>query len=116
MLKFYTKELKLFETFPEAKIRLSNKEAKKLALKLARHFHINLDAIEFKRGKYSFALIGIRKIKFHNQPSTENVCHELAHLYVSQNYFTEKRFHTKKLWKTIEKFLKYCRKKNYWRD
>jgi hypothetical protein len=115
-LKFYERESMFFQTFPEAKTKLENKEAKKLALKLARHFHINLDEIRFRRGKYSFALLGTGTIIYHNNPSIENICHELGHLYVSQNVFTVKRFHTKKLWKAIEKLLKYCRKKNYWRD
>ena len=109
-MKFYQREL----AFPEKKMKLENKEAKKLALKLARHFKINLAEIKFRKGIWSLCMLDYRAIHFCNNPSIENICHELGHLYVFEHYPYSGKFHTKKLWKTIEKFLRYCRKKNYW--
>lgn len=109
-LKFYQKEREIFRE--EAQITLTNKEAKKIAYKLARHFKITLNGVYFKRGRYSFAYFRTNTLKLRNNPTILTICHELAHLYLYQR--TKKAHHNKKLMRVIKRLVEYCRKKNYW--
>jgi len=110
-LKFYTNEEDLY---PEEKnYKLTEWAAEIILYKLARHFKVRLDKVEFYGNNGGTAYLEIAKIRLDHNPNMLEVCHELAHLYNYQ-YYRGKR-HNKKLMKIIGKMVTYCRKKDYWK-
>lgn len=108
-LKFYDIERELFPK--EFELKLSNFENLRIARKLARHFKIQVNLIKFKRGRFSLADTYFKVIQYLHNTSLGSVCHELAHLWNEQKFNNSN--HNKKLMRTIEKLVIYCRKKNY---
>jgi len=111
-LKFYQKDKEVF--FKEKQIILGEKDVKKLANKMARHFKFKILFVKVKNLKSSLGLAypyGI--ILARRNINLYTFCHELAHCYQWQ--YNKNRRHNKKLRRTITKFLRYCNKMEYWR-
>jgi hypothetical protein len=119
-LKFYRKER---ERFPEAfKIKVSDKDAVKIVNKLCRHFKIRrykgLGKWEYKVGVRFWgnggarAFVSWKFIHLPHNPSIGIICHELAHIYNHIRY--NNHHHNKRLMRTIERMINYCKKKKYW--
>jgi len=110
-LKFYQKENDAFKT--EYNIHLEDKQAIKIAKKISRHFKFTVNEIKiYGKKSHGYAWFRLNKIKIPHNTSLSLLIHELAHLYEYQKHNNER--HNKQLMKTIQKFIKYCRKKNYW--
>lgn len=112
MIKFYFRE---YVKFPEEhKLFMTDKEAVLICRKIARHFSFQFDKVSFRGNRqYGFAFDQKNEIRISHNPNIEIICHELAHIHNRQKF--NNPYHNKKLMKTIEKFLKYCKTKNYWR-
>lgn len=112
-LEFYRKERLLFSE--QNKIFLSDSLTEKVCRKIARHFKFEVSSIYFRGRQLSaYSWYNEKRIRFCHNPSFLLVAHELAHLYNFQKYHSGR--HDKKLMKTIEKFLLYCEKKNYFSE
>jgi len=112
MLKFYVKERKLFhKEFYD--ITLTKHETLKITKKICRHFKFRQPALVFKYNTdRGLAKLNSGVINLPKSPNLGILLHELAHIY---NYEKLENFHhNKKLMKTLNKFVNYCRKKNYW--
>lgn len=108
-LNFYREEHKEFET--EFNFKVSNKHAKKIIRKLSLHFEFKVNSIRFYGNRQS-GLAYPYSIRVSNNPNILLICHECAHLHNKQK--TGDWRHSKKLMKTIKKFVHYSRKKGYW--
>jgi hypothetical protein len=112
-LKFYYDDHHLYAD--EYAMPLTEKEAKKVCKKLARHFKVRI-WLGFCRGRCG-----------HYRKSWSNggeillpigkadiglLCHEIGHAIHHQRY--HKRGHTKQLRHIIDRVVRYCRKKNHW--
>jgi len=112
-LKFYEKERQEFPD--EFDMKISQSEATKITKKLARHFKFTAPSILFK---YNSEDQGLAKLSgwvmnLSKSPNLLLLLHELAHFH---NYEKKLNYnHNKKLMRTIRRFVRYCRKKNYWR-
>jgi predicted metallopeptidase len=112
MKKFYFTESYKFPE--ECKLQITDQETILISRKLARHFSFNLDKVSFRGNRqYGFAYNKKDEIRLSHNPNIELMCHELAHIHNRQKF--NNPHHNKKLMRTIEKFLKFCKKNNYWR-
>ncbi len=110
-LKFYEKEREEFPT--EFNMRITQKDAEKINKKISRHFKFKAPTIMFRYNTdHGLAKYGGWIMNLPKSPNLGLLLHELAHF---NNYEkTGKGNHTKKLMRTIRRFIKYCQKKNYW--
>ena len=111
-LKFYEQERELFPT--EFNLKITQQEAHKITKKLARHFKFTAPELNFRyNADYGLAKLGGWVMNLPKQPDLGLLIHELAHFY---NYEKGLNYHhNKKLMKTIQRLIHYCRKRNYWR-
>ena len=118
-LKFYRKENKVFKT--EHSMFYSPQQATRIVRKLARHFNVEIRHITFSnRTQSSYAICYRREVLFPMEVDLLTICHEVAHIHNWEREIvawskTYKK-HTKKLFDTIGKFIKYCQKRGYWVD
>ena len=113
-LKFYKEERKLYhKEFYD--IILTKDEVFKIVKKLSRHFKIKQPTTSLKYSMdRGLAKLNTNHINLSKTPSLGLLIHELAHIHNYQKNINW--FHNKKLMKTIKRMMKYCMKKNYWRD
>lgn len=110
-LKFYETEQKVFNE--EYHIFVTDTNAMIITKKLCRHFKFPVPVIKFFGIKQRGAACKyIKKIRVPHNTSVGLLCHELAHKYNRFKYNDSK--HSKRLMRTITRFLKYCKSKDYW--
>ena len=113
-LKFYGDERREFPT--EFNMKITQDEAEKITKKLSRHFKFTAPEINFRynREDCGLAKLGGWIMNLPKSPNLGIMIHELAHFHNYEKYKNSN--HSKKLMKTIRRFVNYCRKKNYWRN
>jgi len=108
-LKYYAKERERFKT--ESELRFTDSDSLKITKKLARHFKFSLSEVRFW-GYRSGLARSLTRIRLSHSPSLLLIAHELAHIFNKQKYGNWR--HSKKLTKTVSRFLHYCAKMSYW--
>jgi hypothetical protein len=111
-LKFYAKEMKMYEK--EYGMKVSDKQAELIIRKLSRHFKISRPRVRFYGTRQSGMSYNgwSNSIRISHNPSVALVIHELAHTYNSQRHINH--YHNRFLMRTIKKFHNYCSQFNYW--
>ena len=112
-VKFYADER---EEFPnEFGMKITQDEALKIIKKLSRHFKFRCPGVVFKYsdGDRGLAKLGGWIMNLPKSPNLGITLHELAHFHNQEKYKNSN--HNKKLMRTLRRFMKYCRNKNYWR-
>lgn len=109
-LKYYEKERERFKT--ESELRFTDSDSLKITKKLARHFKFRVSEIRFWGNRGKGQARNISQIRLSHSPSLLLIAHELGHLFNKQKLGNWR--HSKRLTKTVSRFLVYCRKKAYW--
>lgn len=118
-LMYYAKEdVKIRAVAPECfTLYLSEIEAKGLVWTLSEVFMFPIPGVVFygyhQRGSCKQSGVEIR---IPHRVQLALLLHELGHSYNNQLEIKKKgeRAHTKKLTRTVLKFVRYCKRKNYW--
>lgn len=122
--KQYAKEAIVYKDI--ADIKLSNMQAKKIVVKLERHFKINWIFnnkkpkckayrkihSSFNRRTTSIAYTFGSRIEFRHNPDLLTVGHECAHLLANRRY-GKCCYHNKLFNRELKRICNYIRKKNY---
>jgi hypothetical protein len=100
------------------KERASDKHAERIVKKVSRHFKLGVNHTTFKN---LHVHAGLAK-KFWNEitmihnPNLLTIAHELNHFLIWKKYPDRKINHGSKKWfRSLEKIIKYCEKKSWWR-
>jgi len=113
-LKFYGVERERFTD--EFAMYVSQGDVLRITRKLSRHFKFRCPVVNFRYNDddHGLAKAGGWAVNLSKSPTLGLLLHELAHLHNYEKY-SGNWGHNKKLMRTISRFAKYCRKKNYWK-
>jgi len=116
-LQTYEKEDKKYSHLSEQNIK--DEQAERIVKKVSRHFKLNANHVVFKNLHTHGGLASRiwNTITMIHCPNLLIVAHELNHFMLWKKYPNRKVKHGSKKWFwNLERIIRYCERKNWWRD